>query len=194
MKFMIKLWLTVAVLAAVAVGALWVWGKHSSGTQPDISPTQITDIREMVKLCTMELEDEVAMKDSIHGKWIFSKARLQGNISFDLEKMKWEQRGDTIFVELPPEEVRVRESTAPNSYEVIDTWDDSLLGLGKITAAEENALKNRLTSHYRRDIYRKGYVARARRSALGTLRNLTRHLPGTVIVTDPQMVEQQPSE
>ena len=85
---------------------------------------------------------------------------------------------------LPRENVVESESVSPVDYEVIDTWDNTLLGLGKLTTAEENALKRRLTSRYRAEIYRRGYVERARESALQTLRQLTSALPGSPVIVE----------
>lgn len=189
MKYMIRLVLWVVVIVAAAAAGIYVYRNYVAGTENQamqVEEARIDGIREMVSLCTLEIEDEVALRDSIHGKWMFAKARLTGEVSFDLEQLKWSMSGDTIFVELPPEMVTVRESTSPDAYKVIDTWDNTIFGLGKLTTSEENTLKRRLTARYRSEIYRKGYVTRARENALRTLRQLTAVLPsGTVVVTDP---------
>ncbi|MBD5225624.1 MAG: DUF4230 domain-containing protein [Bacteroidales bacterium] len=188
MKYIVRLTVTLLLLVSAAVGGIYIY-RHFTAPADDtsgmeIGDTRIEGIREMVKLCTLEIEDEVALRDSINGKWLFAKARLTGEVSFDAEKLQWDTRGDTLVITLPPETVAIRESTLPGSYQVIDTWDDSLFGLGKLTTAEENALKRRLIARYRSDIYRKGYVERARANALRTLRQLTAHLnsPQSVII------------
>lgn len=189
MKYMIKLAVWVAVIVGAAAAGIYLYRNYVEGTDSSamqVEEARIDGIREMVSLCTLEIEDEVALRDSIHGKWMFARTRLTGEVSFDLEKMEWRMSGDTIFVELPPETVTVRESTAPDAYKVIDMWDDTLVGLGKLTTSEENTLKRRQAARYRAEIYRKGYVARARDNALQTLRKLTSAIPGaTVVITDP---------
>ncbi len=173
MKSIIKIVTVLALLAGVAAGVA-LWHGHRTGSTAKVGEAQINDIRDMVKLCTLEIVDEVALKDSINGKWLFAKSRITGRVGFDLERLEFKQRGDTLVVVLPPETVEVRESTATGSYEVIDSWDDTLLGLGKMTSREDEAM-----------VYSRGYVRRARVSAVATLTGLLSLMPFPVEVTDP---------
>lgn len=184
MKTMIKFWIGIAAAAIVAVGAV-VWYGNRSGSTTSVKETRMKEIREMVNLCTLEIMDEVALKDSINGKWLFARCRLNGRVGFDLEKLEFREKGDTLVVVLPPETVEIRESVSPGSYEVIDTWDDSLLGLGKLTAAEENALRRRQAARYRRMVYSRGYVSRARANAVATLTDLFSLFDTPVVISDP---------
>ncbi len=186
MKYIVKLAIALILLVAAVLSGIHLYRRYTMPASDmagmEIGDTRIDGIRAMVSLCTLEIEDEVALRDSINGKWLFAKARLTGEISFDVEKLECDMCGDTLVVILPPETVTVRESTLPGSYQVIDTWDDTLFGLGKLTAAEENTLKRSLIARYRAEIYRKGYAERARANALRTLRQLTAPLGQPVIV------------
>lgn len=184
MKTIIKFWIGIAAAALVAVGAV-AWYGNRSGSTASVKETRMKEIREMVNLCTLEIMDEVALKDSINGKWLFARCRLNGRVGFDLEKLEFREKGDTLVVVLPPETVEIRESVSPGSYEVIDTWDDSLLGLGKLTAAEENALRRRQAARYRRMVYSRGYVSRARANAVATLTDLFSLFDTPVVISDP---------
>lgn len=184
MKSIIKIVTVLALLAGVAAGVA-LWHGHRTGSTAKVGEARINDIRDMVKLCTLEIVDEVALKDSINGKWLFAKSRITGRVGFDLERLEFKQRGDTLVVVLPPETVEVRESTATGSYEVIDSWDDTLLGLGKMTSREENALRRRQARRYEAMVYSRGYVRRARVSAVATLTGLLSLMPFPVEVTDP---------
>ena len=183
MKLIIYL---VAILAIAGAGA-WLYGKITGNPQENMQTGQarIDGIRQMVSLCTLEIEDDIALRDSIHGKWLLAKVRLSGQVRFDLEQLDCKMHGDTLVVRLPKETVVVREATSPGAYEIIDTWDNTLLGLGKLTTAEENTLKRRMTARYREEIYRRGYVARARSTAVATLRQLTSALPTPTVIVDP---------
>ncbi len=191
MKYLVKAAIYLITVAAIAVAGIWVYRKFQETSQVGMQTGQarIDGIRRMVSLCTLEIEDEIALRDSIHGKWLLAKVRLSGEVRFDLEQLEWETRGDTLAVRLPRETVVVREAVSPGAYEIIDTWDDTLFGLGKLTTAEENTLKRRLAARYREEIYRRGYVARARSTALTTLRQLTSALPGS-----PVLVEDRPPQ
>lgn len=184
MKTIMKFGIWVAAAAILVVGVV-VWYGNRSGSIASVKETRMKEIREMVNLCTLEIMDEVALKDSINGKWLFARCRLNGRVGFDLEKLEFREKGDTLVVVLPPETVEIRESVSPGSYEVIDTWDDSLLGLGKLSAAEENALRRRQAARYRRMVYSRGYVSRARANAVATLTDLFSLFDTPVVISDP---------
>lgn len=80
-----------------------------------------------------------------------------------------------------PEEIEVYESDREKSYEVIDTWNQSLLDLRSLTSDEESAIKERVARRYKESFYDKGYVARARASAVATLSSLLSRLEGANI-------------
>lgn len=176
--------LALLVLLAVVAGAAYRWAE-SRHTSADTIPATVEDIKGMVKLCALEINDDVPVRDSVNGKWIFAKGKLTGYVRFDLEQLKYKQSGDTLVVYLPPESVDIYESTEPGAYRVFDAWDDSLFGRGELTTAEENLLKQRMKSRYRDTVYNKGYVRRARKSAVETLSRLFGHLDGTVVIVDP---------
>lgn len=167
MKKIIFLFLLLAIIAVATLYFL-----HTSRQSANSVPATVEEVKKMVKLCSMEIHDDVPLRDSINGKWIFAKGRINGYISFDVENLEYAMKGDTICVTLPREVVEVYESTDKNSYRVYDTWDNSLLGAGQLTTAEENALKDRMKQRYVRAVYERGYVDRARKTAIETLSNL----------------------
>lgn len=172
------------LIAAIVCFGLLLWRSTTGSTNMTISETKLSEIKEMVKLCSLEVRDDIAMKDSINGKWIFAKSTVNGYIRFDLERLDYQLRNDSIFIILPPEEIEVYEATTDNAYEVIDTWDSTLLGMRKISAAEENAIKKRMAARYRQSFYDKGYVARARASAVTTLTRLLSKMEPNITVID----------
>lgn len=174
----------VMLAASIACVGLLLWRSTSASTNMSFSETKLSEIKEMVKLCSLEVRDDIAFKDSINGKWIFAKSTVNGYIRFDLERLDYQLRNDSVFVILPPEEIDIYESTSDNAYEVIDTWDSSLLGLRKLTAAEENAIKKRMAAHYKKSFYSKGYVKRARASAISTLSRLFSKMDPNITVID----------
>ncbi len=171
------------VLVVVGAGML-IWRSGEGSTNMTVSETKLSEIKEMVKLCSLEVRDDVAIKDSINGKWIFAKNTINGYIRFDLEKLDYQLRNDSVFIFLPPEEIEVYESSSPNSYEVIDTWDNTLFGLRKMTSEEETAIKKRMADSYKASFYEKGYVRRARESAVNTLNRMLGMMDGNITVVD----------
>lgn len=178
------------ILIAAAVGAVawYARGRYAdpAPSRVEIQPARIADIQAMLRLCSLELYEEVPVRASIGHRHLFATAALNASISFDLEKMQVEESADTLAVVLPPEIVEIYESADAGAYRVVDTWNDRLLGSSHFTAAEENAIKRRAVASVRRSIYSRGHVARARREAAANLRTMLATLtPKTVVVTDP---------
>lgn len=174
-------WIIVVSVLAVAAGVL-LWWKYSPGVvRENIRDGRIRDIAPMVQLCTVEFYDEIPLKARKGSRHFFGKLGIEGSISFDLEKIETEYRGDTLVVTLPPEIVTLNESTEPGSYQVIDTWNDSFFGSSGFTAAEENEIKNKVMSGYRWQLYAGGRVRRARREAALSLKGLLSAMTGRVV-------------
>lgn len=179
---------SLAILAAVIlIGGLAAWWalspKASNVTMHD---AVISDISPMVRLCSVDIYEDLPIKASIGPRHIFARTTVNGSITFDLENLQIDQQGDTILVTLPRETVEIYESTEPGSYIVIDTWNDNIFGSDNITAVEENKIKAKVRENFRRKIYAKGYVKRARAEAVTNLSGMLSGLTGkTVIVNDP---------
>ena len=161
-----------AVVAAVCfVGVRW-WNDSPEAERVTLTPARISEVRPMVALSTVDIYEEMPLKGRIGKRHIVARVALEGSVSFDLEKIGLEDRGDTVVVTLPPATVTLRESTRPDSYRVIDTWNESFLGSANFTAAEENALKRRFMEAARRGVYRKGYVDEAENRARQSVERL----------------------
>ncbi|MDE6061320.1 MAG: hypothetical protein K2G00_00975, partial [Duncaniella sp.] len=111
-----SLYVTGIILIVVLAlgGGLYLWRSSTESTNMAISETKLSEIKDMLKLCTMEVRDDVAIKDSINGKWIFAKATVNGYIRFDLEKLDYQVKNDSVVIILPPEEIEIYESSANN--------------------------------------------------------------------------------
>ncbi len=181
----LRIIIVLIVLAAGAALVVW-WKKSPEVSRVTVQQAKIADVVPMLRLCSVEIYDEVPIKGTIGSRHIFARAALNGSISFDLENVELAESGDTLRLELPCEIVEVYESTAPGSYQVIDTWNDKFLGSSKFTTAEENAVKRKVLESYRRSIYRRGLVERARSEAVANLTSMLSGVTGkTVVVTDP---------
>lgn len=173
------------VLGAAAV-VDYMWYSAPEASRVTVHEAKITDVSPMLRLCSVEIYDDVPIKATIGSRHIFARVALNGSVSFDLDNIEMTQQGDTINVTLPREIVEIYESTDPGAYQVIDTWNDSFMGSSNFTADEENKIKGKIRDSYRRAIYTNGYVERARKEAVTNLTAMLHGLTGkTVIVTDP---------
>lgn len=146
----------------------------------------------MIELCTSDIHEEVAIKDSINGKWIVARQTIEGRIRFDLDSLKIDERGDTTIIYLPPERVDILENASPEAYEVLDSWDGKNSVFSRtLTANEENIIKRRWQDKTKKRIYERGYVAQARANAVRSLAPLFSRMKGPfdkqgpVILMDP---------
>lgn len=179
--------LVVALLVAIVCGVgyvIWLWRSEPAPERVKMTEARITDLRPMAELCTVDFVEDVPIKARIGKKHIFARTTLKGSISFDMEGVTPEYSGDTIRVRLPKEKIEILESTAPDSYEVIDTWNESLFGSGRFSTAEENAVKAKVKDNYRKGLYRRGYVSRAQKEARENLKGMLGALTGKTVIVE----------
>lgn len=185
--------ITLLLIAVIAIVGLVFYFKISSDATPaastkmTLTPARIKSLTEMARLTSLEIDEETGINDTINGKGIFAIVRLKGTVSFDIDHLRIDSIGeDSLRVYLPAEKLELLESTAPESYRVIDVWNvKHPLFPANITAAEENTVKRRMIARREQMAYQKGHVRRARENALSSLRQLYSSLPGmTVEVVD----------
>lgn len=184
----------IIILAVAATAGLIIWltlpSRPIDGYKTRDS--RIKSISRMVELCTSDIHEEIAIKDSINGKWIVARQTIDAHIRFDLDSLKIEERGDTTLIYLPPERVDILENDSPGAYTVLDSWDGRHTFFPRtLTAGEENIIKTRWQDKTRKRIYDRGYVRQARKNAVNTLYPLFSRMKGPfgkqgpVIVIDP---------
>lgn len=186
MKKILSILVLLLVFVVIGLG-IYVW--HSEET-PDagmqLQQAKIESIKDMIELCTLDVREEMAIKDSINGKWIVARQIIEGRVRFNLDSLRVENRGDTIVVYLPPERVDILESADKDAYKVLDTWDGARsLFPRTMTAAEENVIKRRWQKKARERINRRGYVRQAREDAKTTLRSLFEATGQPILILDP---------
>lgn len=178
------------ILAAVLAFLGWQFYKYFQRPEEiEILPTKPGDIKEIARLCSMEIYNEVSVLDTVNSKVIFAVQKQSGSISFDMENLNIDDSGDTVRITLPREIVDVYESNEKNAWEVIDTkaiGPMALLRSNKFTVAEENRVKSKIKAKAISRLYSNGTVRQARKDAVT---NLTHFMEGVyrkpVIVTDP---------
>ena len=179
-------------LALVALAAFLGWRIYRYFQHPEeieVLPSRPGDVKEMARLCSMEIYNEVSVLDTVNYKVMFAVQKQSGSISFDVELLDIDDSGDTVRITLPPEIVDVHESTEKNSWQVIDTkaiGPMAFLRTNKFTLEEENRVKAKLKANSIKRLYANGTVRQARKDAV---ENLTRLMQAAyrrpVVVSDP---------
>lgn len=176
------------IILLVLAGVAWLvmeWRNSEPVERAVIHKGKVKDIQDMARLCTLEIYDDVPVKGHVGSRHLFGRMRLEGRVSFDLSEADIHLDGDTLRINLPREIVDVRESTDPDAYRVIDTWNDRLLGSDQFTAREENRLKELVRASWVNRIYANGSIRRARKEARHNIAEMTAIMTGhPVVVVD----------
>lgn len=145
-------------------------------------PARIERIREMIRLSSLEIDREMVITDTVNQKVICAVVDVHGMIGFDLEKMPAGMRGDTLFVQLPPEKITCYE----RGYRVIDAYSlKQPLGFDlTMQASEENIFKKQIPLKFENEMYSRGYVEVARSQARESLGKLLNLFSANVVIID----------
>ena len=162
-------------IAVVIVIAILYFSMNSPKKSIDVSEGKISKVETMAQLCAIEIYSEVPVLDTINNKVMFAVQKQKGSVSFDLENMEMDTKGDTIKITLSPEIVDLYEATEDNSWEVIDTkaiGSMSMFRSDKFTDDEENALKEKIKNNSKKLLYHNGTIERARKEGANNLQML----------------------
>lgn len=189
---MIKALKYIIPLILAAAIAFLGWQLYRYMQHPEeikVLPSKPGDVKEMARLCSMEIYNEVSVLDTVNSKVIFAVQKQSGSISFDMENLQVDDSGDTVKIILPREIVDIYESDEKNAWEVIDTkaiGPMAFLRSNKLSSAEENRVKSKIKAKAIRRLYSNSTIRQARKDAV---ENLTRMMESVyrkpVIVTDP---------
>lgn len=185
----LKYLLTLALIVAIGFIGWHFYTYFQKPEDIEVLPSKPGDVKEMARLCSMEIYNEMSVLDTVNYKVIFAVQKQSGSISFDMEHLQIDDSGDTIRIILPPEIVELYESNEKGSWEVIDTkaiGPMAFLRSNKITSAEENRVKSKLKAKSIRRLYSNGSVKKARKDAVENLSRFMETLyRKPVIVFDP---------
>lgn len=182
----INILLVIVALAAAGYAVYTLWPRDEAGggyRKQTLDAARVKSLRDMARLSSLEIYEETGVRDTINGKGLFAIMRLEGSIGYDVDRLGIDSIGvDSIRVTLPKESIELRESTESGSYRVVDVWNISYPLLGaSLSASEENALKARAIEKVRRLAYSRGYVDKARATAISTLEQMYSALPGVYV-------------
>lgn len=161
---------------ALVIGIVVIYFSMTSPKKSiDVSQGKINKVETMAQLCAIEIYSEVPVLDTVNNKVMFAVQKQKGSVSFDLDNMEMDTKGDTVKIKLSPEIVDLYEATEDNSWEVIDTkaiGAMSLLRSDKFTDDEENAIKAKIKQNSKKLLYHNGTIERARREGANNLQML----------------------
>lgn len=178
------LYILLAILLLVGIVLLWrSCSKSKSKDYSDVVTHAMTvrSIEEVLKLSTGECYQEIPMVDTIDGMVLAYVIQARTYIDFDIDQLPTQLQGDTLYVQLPPEEVTPHEI----GYTVIDVHSLRQSFITKtLTSEQENRAKRRIPQRLIDEVYRSGYIRNARQQAREELARFLSIAHPTVIVVD----------
>lgn len=165
----------IAVIAIVGVVAFLYFYFDKPNYSIEVSKGKINKVETMAQLCAIDIYNEIPILDTINDKVICAIQKQKGSVSFDLENMKIDTKGDTVKIVLSPEIVEIFEATEDNSWEVIDTkaiGNFSTLRSSRLTEDEDNAIKANIKQNSKKILYHNGTIERARAEGAKNLQSL----------------------
>lgn len=178
------LYIIIAILLVIGIVSLWrSCSKSKTEDYSDVVTHAMTvrSIEEILKLSTGECYQEIPMVDTIDGMVLAYVIQARTYIDFDLDKLPTQVVGDTLYVQLPPEEVTPHEI----GYNVIDVHPVRQgFTTRTISAEQENRAKRLVPQRLINEVYRSGYIRNARQQAREELARFLSVAYPTVIVVD----------
>ena len=178
------LYIIIAILLVIGIVSLWrSCSKSKTEDYSDVVTHAMTvrSIEEILKLSTGECYQEIPMVDTVDGMVLAYVIQARTYIDFDLDKLPTRVVGDTLYVQLPPEEVTPLEI----GYNVVDVHPLCKgFTMPTLTAEQENRAKRRVPQRLINEVYRSGYIRNARQQAREELARFLSVAYPTVIVVD----------
>ena len=178
------LYIVIAILLVIGIVSLWrSCSKSKTEDYSDVVTHAMTvrSIEEILKLSTGECYQEIPMVDTVDGMVLAYVIQARTYIDFDLDNLPTQVVGDTLYVQLPPEEVTPHEI----GYNVIDVHPVRQgFTTRTISAEQENRAKRLVPQRLINEVYRSGYIRSARQQAREELARFLSVAYPTVIVVD----------
>lgn len=181
-------WLLALIIIGVIALLLFLFlsKRTKSEKQPEIFLSVANDLREMVRLTTIEGERIVPITYKGKGVSAFGIGHYRARISFDVENIQQAIQGDTIYLVLPEPQVQILEHEE-NGFTVYDVWGNNIATRifgAKLSVADENEMKRKAMRQLQSDLRQDGTTERAKAEARELLHKMFGIVPGTVIVLD----------
>ncbi|MDE6394743.1 MAG: hypothetical protein K2K77_05315, partial [Duncaniella sp.] len=86
----------IVLIILVAAGVVaYKWYTAPEASRVTMQEAKITDVSPMLRLCSVEIYDDVPVKGKIGDRHIFARVALKGSISCDLDNVEMTESGDT---------------------------------------------------------------------------------------------------
>lgn len=177
----------IVLIAVIGIAAWWLWKITFTTNVSYDNLTRITNVKEMIRLNTLDIVDEIVCVDTFNSVGVVYNIRAKVVIGFNLDSLKYEENNGVLEIELPQNytiSIHSLDCKLLDYYNVGFTGD--LFGDPDISSQEWAEIRAGLKKSIEKEIIKKGYVQRARANALDNLAKLCHALKGNVKVIDRQ--------
>ena len=184
MKPIIKI--VLGTVCAIAI----IWGVYAfffaSKDSVIVGKGKINKVDTMVELCSIDFYNEVPIIDTVQNWECFAKQKQRGSISFDIENLEIDSKGDSVYIILPPEIIEIMDSTDDKAWETVDSKDLRWLRTSKAPIEVWTTVKKNALNKSKKNLYQAGIVERARAEGAENLQILMEKVyQKPVKVSDP---------
>lgn len=153
---------TIALVCVCAIAWVVYVLLFASNDKVIVGKGKINKVDTMVELCSIDFYNEVPIIDTVQNWECFAKQKQRGSISFDIENLDIDTRGDSVRIVLPPEIIEIMEATDDKAWETIDSKDLRWLRTSKAPVDVWSTVKKNALIKSKKNLYQAGIVERAR--------------------------------
>lgn len=191
--------INIFIILVCAIVATWFIYSYATSDDVDFSQrSQIDEIRRMVKLNSLQMQEEVIYCDTLDYTGVVVNSQVNIVVGFDVEHLQWFASGDTMFVVMPPatvEKYQLGKERCVDVYDIRDPgfFDKRVFVRPTINSAQSTELHKRIEKHVDRIIERENLVERAKILAMSNLAKLLSAFKEKIVIIDhlPENIDPQ---
>lgn len=173
------------IIVLVVIAAFWLWKIIFTTNVSYDNITRIENVKEMIRLNTLDIVDEYVYKDTINDIGVVYSIKARVVIGFDLDNMKYRDNNGVLEVELPQNnkiDIHSLDCKLLDYYNTGFTGD--FFGEPDVGTEEWIEIRANMQESIKETVIQKEYVQRARTNAINNLAKLCHALKGDVRIID----------
>lgn len=162
------LYLTITIIAVV-----YCYSLYNNINEEYDTPASIDAVRQMVRLNSMELTDEIVYCDTIDSIGVIYATEIRVIVSFDIETLNYKTDSGRVTLVMPEPQLNIFQT---GKEQCLDTYHTDamteLLINPEITSTQSIKIHQRIREHVDAEVKRRGYAERASEIAFSNLQKL----------------------
>lgn len=167
---MIKNIIYSVIVAIVVVVGFKLYNRTS---QEYDTAVNIETVRQIVKLNTMELTDEIVYCDTVDDIGVVYATEIRVVIGFDIENLNWQQDSGLVVIEMPEPTINVYQTGKEQCLDTyhINAVKDFIMNPA-ISSSQSILIHKRISEHIDAEVVKRDYASKARKTAFDNMQKL----------------------